>query len=113
MLKLENKEIMETFPLETLRSVALRVDSTPWFTDFANYHAGNFIVKGMYPTKKQVIQRLPTYFWDGPLPCSKSVADQMIARCRARTKKSRHLEKLSTMIPRGTSRCKSHRQKGL
>ncbi|GJS47150.1 reverse transcriptase domain-containing protein [Tanacetum coccineum] len=45
--KLENKEIMETFPLETLGSVALRVDSTPWFADFANYHAGNFIVKGM------------------------------------------------------------------
>ncbi|GJU77434.1 hypothetical protein Tco_1274504 [Tanacetum coccineum] len=34
--KLENKEIMETFPLETLGSVALRVDSTPWFADFAN-----------------------------------------------------------------------------
>ncbi|GKA97260.1 reverse transcriptase domain-containing protein [Tanacetum coccineum] len=45
--KLENKEITETFPLETLGSVALRVDSTPWFVDFANYHAGNFIVKGM------------------------------------------------------------------
>ncbi|GJX06880.1 reverse transcriptase domain-containing protein, partial [Tanacetum coccineum] len=45
--KLENKEITETFPLETLGSVALRVDSTPWFADFANYHAGNFIVKGM------------------------------------------------------------------
>ncbi|GJU23977.1 reverse transcriptase domain-containing protein [Tanacetum coccineum] len=41
--KLKNKEITETFPLETLGSVALRVDSTPWFADFANYHAGNFI----------------------------------------------------------------------
>ncbi|GJW52441.1 hypothetical protein Tco_0093792 [Tanacetum coccineum] len=42
--KLENKdEDTETFPLETLGSVALRVDSTPWFADFAtNYHAGNF-----------------------------------------------------------------------
>ncbi|GJU57306.1 reverse transcriptase domain-containing protein [Tanacetum coccineum] len=45
--KLENKEITETFPLETLGSVALRADSTPWFADFANYHAGNFVVKGM------------------------------------------------------------------
>ncbi|GJX21560.1 reverse transcriptase domain-containing protein [Tanacetum coccineum] len=44
---LENKEITETFPLETLGSVALRADSTPWFADFANYHAGNFVVKGM------------------------------------------------------------------
>ncbi|GKA10615.1 hypothetical protein Tco_0690048 [Tanacetum coccineum] len=44
---LENKEITKTFPLKTLGSVALRVDSTPWFADFANYHAGNFIVKGI------------------------------------------------------------------
>ncbi|GJX12786.1 hypothetical protein Tco_0204544 [Tanacetum coccineum] len=45
--KLENKEITKTFPLETLGSVALHVDSTSWFANFANYHAGNFIVKGM------------------------------------------------------------------
>ncbi|GKD30049.1 reverse transcriptase domain-containing protein, partial [Tanacetum coccineum] len=48
----ENKEITETFPLETLGSVALRDDSTPWFADFANYHAGNFIVKGMSTQQK-------------------------------------------------------------
>nr|GEX38453.1 reverse transcriptase domain-containing protein [Tanacetum cinerariifolium] len=45
---LDPKEINETFPLETLSMVTFRGDSsTPWFTDFANYHAGNFIVKGM------------------------------------------------------------------
>ncbi|GJU13475.1 reverse transcriptase domain-containing protein [Tanacetum coccineum] len=44
---LENKEITETFPLETLGSVALRAESTPWFADFANYYAGNFVVKGI------------------------------------------------------------------
>ncbi|GJW71154.1 reverse transcriptase domain-containing protein, partial [Tanacetum coccineum] len=43
--KFKNMEIMKTFPLETLGSVALRVDSTPWFADFANFHAGNFIAK--------------------------------------------------------------------
>ncbi|GKA21060.1 reverse transcriptase domain-containing protein [Tanacetum coccineum] len=48
----ENKEITETFPLETLGSVALRDDNTPWFADFANYHAGNFIVKGMSSQQK-------------------------------------------------------------
>ncbi|GKD34333.1 hypothetical protein Tco_1249842, partial [Tanacetum coccineum] len=53
--KLENKEITETFPLETLGSVALHVDSTPWFADFANYHAGNFIVKGMSSQQKNKI----------------------------------------------------------
>nr|GFA64834.1 reverse transcriptase domain-containing protein [Tanacetum cinerariifolium] len=45
---LDPKEINETFPLETLSMVTFRGDSSaPWFTDFANYHAGNFIVKGM------------------------------------------------------------------
>ncbi|GJR25878.1 reverse transcriptase domain-containing protein [Tanacetum coccineum] len=44
--KFENKEINEAFPLETLGSIALKDDSTPWFADFANYHAGKFIVKG-------------------------------------------------------------------
>nr|GEV90732.1 reverse transcriptase domain-containing protein [Tanacetum cinerariifolium] len=43
---LDPKEISETFPLETLSMVTFRGDSsTSWFADFANYHAGNFIVK--------------------------------------------------------------------
>ncbi|GJZ81511.1 reverse transcriptase domain-containing protein [Tanacetum coccineum] len=42
---LENKEITETFPLETLGMVTICGDSsTPWFADIANYHAGNFII---------------------------------------------------------------------
>ncbi|GKC99830.1 reverse transcriptase domain-containing protein, partial [Tanacetum coccineum] len=46
--KLEKKEITKTFPLETLGMVTFRSDaSTPWFVDFSNYHAGNFVVKGM------------------------------------------------------------------
>ncbi|GJZ81741.1 reverse transcriptase domain-containing protein [Tanacetum coccineum] len=65
--KLENKEITETFPLETLGSVALRVDSTPWFADFANYHAGNFIVKGMSSQQKnKFFKDVKHYFWDDP-----------------------------------------------
>nr|GEV88142.1 reverse transcriptase domain-containing protein [Tanacetum cinerariifolium] len=44
---LDPKEINETFPLKTLSMVTFRGDSSaPWFVDFANYHAGNFIVKG-------------------------------------------------------------------
>nr|GEU63728.1 reverse transcriptase domain-containing protein [Tanacetum cinerariifolium] len=43
---LDLKGINETFPLETLSMVTFRGDfSAPWFVDFANYHAGNFIVK--------------------------------------------------------------------
>ncbi|GJS60764.1 reverse transcriptase domain-containing protein [Tanacetum coccineum] len=79
--KLENKEITETFPLETLGSVALRVDSTPWFADFANYHAGNFIVKGMSSQQKnKFFKDVKHYFWDDPF-LFKICADQMIRRC--------------------------------
>ncbi|GJT01270.1 reverse transcriptase domain-containing protein [Tanacetum coccineum] len=78
--KLENKEITETFPLETLGSVALRVDSTPWFADFANYHAGNFIVKGMSSQQKnKFFKDVKHYFWDDPF-LFKICADQMIRR---------------------------------
>ncbi|GJX15392.1 reverse transcriptase domain-containing protein, partial [Tanacetum coccineum] len=45
---LENKEITKTFPLEALGMVTFRGDdSTPWFSDFANYHAGNVMIKRM------------------------------------------------------------------
>nr|GEU51054.1 reverse transcriptase domain-containing protein [Tanacetum cinerariifolium] len=40
----ENKDINENFPLETLGKTSS--GSTPWFADFANFHAGNFIIKG-------------------------------------------------------------------
>nr|GEZ09541.1 reverse transcriptase domain-containing protein [Tanacetum cinerariifolium] len=44
--ELENKEITDTFPLETLGMIAFCGDSsTPWFVDFANYHTRNFIMK--------------------------------------------------------------------
>ncbi|GKC44988.1 reverse transcriptase domain-containing protein, partial [Tanacetum coccineum] len=72
--KLENKKITEVFPLETLGLVAFHVDSTPWFADFANYHAGNFIVKGMS------FKDVKHYFWDDPF-LFKICADQMIRRC--------------------------------
>ncbi|GJZ76502.1 reverse transcriptase domain-containing protein [Tanacetum coccineum] len=77
----ENKEITETFPLETLGSVALRDDNTPWFADFTNYHAGNFIVKGMSSQQKnKFFKDVKHYFWDDPF-LFKICADQVIRRC--------------------------------
>nr|GEZ90735.1 reverse transcriptase domain-containing protein [Tanacetum cinerariifolium] len=50
---LDPKEINESFPLETLNLVSTRGNqSTPRFADFANYHAGNFVVKGMSSQQK-------------------------------------------------------------
>nr|GEW04886.1 reverse transcriptase domain-containing protein [Tanacetum cinerariifolium] len=48
---LENKDINENFPLETLGS--LSSNSTPWFADIANFHAGNFIKKGLTSQQKK------------------------------------------------------------
>nr|GEX09720.1 reverse transcriptase domain-containing protein [Tanacetum cinerariifolium] len=50
---LDPKEINETFPLETLSMVTFHGDSSaPWLADFAIYHAGNFIVKGPFPSSR-------------------------------------------------------------
>nr|GEX06836.1 hypothetical protein [Tanacetum cinerariifolium] len=48
---LDPKGINETFPLEMLSMVTFRGDSSaPWFADFSNYHAGNFI--GPFPSSR-------------------------------------------------------------
>nr|GFA75052.1 reverse transcriptase domain-containing protein [Tanacetum cinerariifolium] len=79
---LDSKEINETFPLETLSTVTFRGDSsTPWFADFANYHAGNFVVKGMSSQQKnKFFKDVKHYFWDDPF-LFKICANQVIRRC--------------------------------
>ncbi|GJY40872.1 reverse transcriptase domain-containing protein [Tanacetum coccineum] len=79
---LDKKEINETFPLETLSMVSFRGDSsTPWFADFANYHAGNFVVKGISSQQKnKFFKDVKHYFWDDPF-LFKICADQVIRRC--------------------------------
>nr|GEY55860.1 reverse transcriptase domain-containing protein [Tanacetum cinerariifolium] len=61
---LDPKEINESFPLETLNLVSTHGNSsTPWFADFANYHARNFVVKGMSSQQKSVyMARKPLTF---------------------------------------------------
>nr|GEW66892.1 reverse transcriptase domain-containing protein [Tanacetum cinerariifolium] len=62
---LENKDINENFPLETLGS--LSSNSTPWFVDIENFHAGNFIKKGLTSQqKKKFFKDVKHYFWDDP-----------------------------------------------
>ncbi|GJT32463.1 reverse transcriptase domain-containing protein [Tanacetum coccineum] len=73
---LENKDINENFPLETLG--ALTSKSIPWFADFANFHAGNFIIKGMTTQqKKKFFKDVKHYFWDDPY-LFRICADQII-----------------------------------
>nr|GEU91451.1 reverse transcriptase domain-containing protein [Tanacetum cinerariifolium] len=91
LLRLENpyekvldpKEINETFPLESLNKIAHQDPSTPWFADFANYHAGNFIIKGMTTQQKQkFFKDARHYFWDYPY-LFKTCPDQIIRHCVA------------------------------
>nr|GFB13396.1 reverse transcriptase domain-containing protein [Tanacetum cinerariifolium] len=78
---LDKKEINETIPLETLNVVSFHGDSsTLWFSDFANYHEGNFVVKGMSSQqKKNFFKDVKHYFWDDPF-LFKIYVDQVIRR---------------------------------
>nr|GEZ90853.1 reverse transcriptase domain-containing protein [Tanacetum cinerariifolium] len=82
---LDPKGINETFPLETLSMVTFCGNSSaPWFADFANYHAGNFIVKGPTEghhcanfTAKKVFDA--DFFW----PTIYRDAHDLVTRCDA------------------------------
>nr|GEU63185.1 reverse transcriptase domain-containing protein [Tanacetum cinerariifolium] len=79
---LDPKGINEAFPLKTLSMVTFHGDSsTPWFADFVNYHAGNFIFKGMTSQQKnKFFKDVKYYFWDDPFLFN-IYADQVIRRC--------------------------------
>nr|GEU96283.1 reverse transcriptase domain-containing protein [Tanacetum cinerariifolium] len=105
---LDPKEINESFPLETLNLVSSRgSQSTPWFTDFANYHAGNFIVKGMTSQQKNnFFKDVKHYFWDDPylfIIC----ADQIIRRCVAGKNRASWSDKLDDALWAFRTACKT------
>ncbi|GJU20308.1 reverse transcriptase domain-containing protein [Tanacetum coccineum] len=76
------KDINETFPLETLNTVTSHDNQNiPWFADIANYHAGNFLIKGMSTQqKRRFLKDIKHYFWDDPF-LFRTWADQIIRRC--------------------------------
>ncbi|GKA86930.1 reverse transcriptase domain-containing protein [Tanacetum coccineum] len=96
--ELEKKDITESFPLESLGKVEevkeinvndnvlnnvnmLSDNTTPWFADLANYHAGNFVKKGMSSQqRKKFFKDAKHYYWDDPY-LFKICADQVIRRC--------------------------------
>nr|GEY19298.1 hypothetical protein [Tanacetum cinerariifolium] len=74
--------LLQEFTFKTLNLVSsCGNSSTSWFADFANYHAGNFVVKGMSSQQKnKFFKDLKHYFWDDPF-LFKLCADQVIRRC--------------------------------
>nr|GEW84611.1 reverse transcriptase domain-containing protein [Tanacetum cinerariifolium] len=62
-------------------SFELMCDASDFAIDFANYHAGNFIVKGMISQQKnKFFKDVKHYFWDDPF-LFKICVDQVIRRC--------------------------------
>nr|GEY05552.1 reverse transcriptase domain-containing protein [Tanacetum cinerariifolium] len=98
---LDPKEINESFPPETLNLVSTRGNqSTPWFADFENYHAGNFAVKGMSSQQKsKFFKDVKHYFWDDPF-LFKICVDQVI-RSMYQARKPLKFSRLATMDPPG------------
>nr|GEX12922.1 reverse transcriptase domain-containing protein [Tanacetum cinerariifolium] len=74
--------LLQEFTFKTLNLVSSRGNSsTPWFADFSNYHARNFVVKGMSSQQKnKFFKDVKHYFWDDPF-LFKICADQVIRRC--------------------------------
>nr|GEZ28689.1 reverse transcriptase domain-containing protein [Tanacetum cinerariifolium] len=79
---LDPKEINENFSLETLSMVtSCGTSDTPWFADFANYHAGNFLVKGMSTQQKnKFFKDVKHYFWDDPFLFKELVAVDYLSK---------------------------------
>ncbi|GKD14420.1 reverse transcriptase domain-containing protein [Tanacetum coccineum] len=76
---LQKKDINEHFPLETLGVISSK--STSWFADYAIFHAGNFIIKGMTTQQKiKFFKDVKHYFLDDPY-LFRICADQIIRRC--------------------------------
>ncbi|GJU23682.1 reverse transcriptase domain-containing protein [Tanacetum coccineum] len=75
----KQKTINETFSLENSWSISS--ESTPWFADYANYHARKFSIKGMSTQqKRKFFKDVKHYFWDDPY-LFRTCADQIIRRC--------------------------------
>ncbi|GJZ13647.1 reverse transcriptase domain-containing protein [Tanacetum coccineum] len=107
--KLENKEITETFPLETLGSVnSLRVDSTPWFADFAITMRGNSHCQGkVHPSRKtKFFKDVKQLLLDDP-SMFKICAYQVIRRCGALQRRLSTIPQSWHKGPTWTSRSKN------
>ncbi|GKA24641.1 reverse transcriptase domain-containing protein [Tanacetum coccineum] len=61
----ENEKVVENVVLNNVN--VLSDNTTPWFADLANYHAGNFVKKGMSSQqKRKFFKDAKHYYWDDP-----------------------------------------------
>nr|GEV35892.1 reverse transcriptase domain-containing protein [Tanacetum cinerariifolium] len=75
---LKDKE--KTALIKVMKSHKQALACTPWFADFSNYHARNFVVKGMSSQQKnKFFKYVKHYFWEDPF-LFKICADQDILK---------------------------------
>nr|GEU82162.1 reverse transcriptase domain-containing protein [Tanacetum cinerariifolium] len=74
---LENKDINENFPLETLGS--LSSGSTPWLADIANFHAEDYIKKGLTSQQKKKFLKDVKHYFRMTLICFEFVRIKLFA----------------------------------
>ncbi|GJV45044.1 reverse transcriptase domain-containing protein [Tanacetum coccineum] len=68
-------------PTDVCLSAYVMLPGSSKFADIANYHAGNFVVKGMSSQqKKKFFKDVRHYFWDNPY-LFRIGADQVIRQC--------------------------------
>nr|GEX30764.1 reverse transcriptase domain-containing protein [Tanacetum cinerariifolium] len=81
--KLNESTRKDYFPLPFMDQMLERLAGNKYYcflVDFANYHAGNFVVKGMSSQQKnKFFKDVKHYFWDDPF-LFKICADQVIRR---------------------------------
>nr|GEX75088.1 reverse transcriptase domain-containing protein [Tanacetum cinerariifolium] len=82
--KLNEATRKDHFPLSFMDQMLERLAGNEYYCfldDFANYHAGNFLVKGMSTKQKnKFFKDVKHYFWDDPF-LFKIYTDQVIRRC--------------------------------
>nr|GEY33982.1 reverse transcriptase domain-containing protein [Tanacetum cinerariifolium] len=75
------KDEEKTALIKVLKSHKQALACTTWFAEYANYHARNFVVKGMSSQQKnKFFKDVKHYFWDDPF-LFKIYADQVIRQC--------------------------------
>nr|GEV81509.1 reverse transcriptase domain-containing protein [Tanacetum cinerariifolium] len=106
---LDPKEINENFPLETLSMVTFRGDScAPWFADFANYHAGNFIVKAVSAKKLSKFSKLATLDPPGDIMVLTSLPKRSLMPVSSSPRFTRMPMSLSRTVTRANEKEKFH-----
>ncbi|GJS77401.1 reverse transcriptase domain-containing protein [Tanacetum coccineum] len=75
----DDEQVVENVEFKNVN--VLNDNTTPWFADLANYHAGNFVKKGMSSQDKEKFFKDSKHYCGMNLLILDFVSDQVIRRC--------------------------------